>query len=281
MSLTSFIQEHDVRSKFKETFPLPKIELNSDMKAPPVTTHYPLVGTAFDYLLRFYIKKMNSSAKTSTWVAEASLDLVKGHKIHSRVQKIINDSKILYKNYLKTGKLNDGLLMASLMLAKTDAIYRAGYIDPEIDVVDEGDVKDLRNLIGIVNKSHFTGKTCLLNPTFGKGSELVGGADADIVLDNQIIDIKTTKFLTLKEKDFHQLIGYYILSLIGEIDGTKKPVKIDQISIYFSRHGVLLPLSVPSKDSAHAKISKSDFNRFIDWFEKRARESNDSLSFGS
>ncbi len=39
MSLTSFIKEPDVRKKFAETFPLPKINLDAEMKAPPITKH--------------------------------------------------------------------------------------------------------------------------------------------------------------------------------------------------------------------------------------------------
>jgi hypothetical protein len=37
-----------------------------------------------------------------------------------------------------------------------------------------------------------------LNPDFGFASKLVGGADADIVLDSTLIDIKTVKAATLK-----------------------------------------------------------------------------------
>ena len=113
--------------------------------------------------------------------------------------------KKVYQTYLKDGILSDDILRMAILLAKIDPIYRAGYVDQNINVVDNRDIQDLRNLINLVDKNSFiANKMCLLNPTFGKASVLVGGADADIVIDNQIIDFKTTKFLQLKGNDFHQ-----------------------------------------------------------------------------
>ncbi|MFH1607217.1 MAG: hypothetical protein ABIC91_07745 [Nanoarchaeota archaeon] len=267
MSLTSFIKEPDVRKKFSETFSMPKVNLEAEMKAPPITEHYSLVGTAFDYLLRFYIKRHNPLAKTSKWIAEIALNCIEDENLKTKLTNTVENSKLVYQEYLKNGILTDDVLKIAILLAKIDPIYRAGYIDQNINIVDEGDIEDLRNLINLVDKDSFTAKkNCLLNPTFGNASRLVGGADADIVLDNQIIDMKTTKFLKLKEQDFHQLIGYYILSLIGGIDGADDNLDIKTISIYFCRHGIFLPLMVPSPNSSMIQISEVKFKEFVKWF---------------
>ena len=63
MSLTSFLKNKDVKDKFTKAFPMPSISLSGELLAPPKTTHYPLVGTAFDYLIRFYLKRINPHAK--------------------------------------------------------------------------------------------------------------------------------------------------------------------------------------------------------------------------
>ena len=271
MSLTSFIKEPDVRKKFAETFPLPKIELKAEIKAPPITRNYSLVGTAFDYLLRFYIKQNNPKAITKEWIAEIALQCIEESTLRNQLKKTVDDAKIVYQKYLDDGDLTDDVLKIAILLAKIDPIYRAGYIDPNINVVDNGDIQDLRNLINLVEKNNFIAKEiCLLNPTFGEASRLVGGADADIIIDNRIIDMKTTKFLKLKEQDFHQLIGYYVLSLIGGIDGSKGKINIETVSIYFCRHGISLPLMVPSANSSIIKISDEDFEKFIKWFVERA-----------
>jgi len=270
MSLTSFIKEPDVRKKFAETFPLPKIELKAEIKAPPITKNYSLVGTAFDYLLRFYIKQNNPKAIAKEWIAEIALQCVEEGALKNQLEKTVDNAKIIYQKYLDDGNLTDDVLRIAILLAKIDPIYRAGYIDPNINVVDDGDIQDLRNLINLVEKDNFIAKKiCLLNPTFGKASSLVDGADADIVIDDRIIDMKTTKFLKLKEQDFHQLIGYYILSLLGGIDGSKDKINIETVSIYFCRHGIFLPLMVPSASSSMIKISDKDFENFVKWFVER------------
>src|SRR3989344_9543530 len=150
MSLTSFIKEPDVRKKFADTFSLPKIDLKADLKAPPITTNYSLVGTAFDYLLRFYIKRHNPSARTSEWVAEIAFQCIRDGNLRAKLKNTVDNAKLVYQKYLEDGILSDEVLKITLLLAKIDPIYRAGYIDPKIDIVDKGDIQDLRNLINLV-----------------------------------------------------------------------------------------------------------------------------------
>ena len=69
MSLTSFISVPEVEKKFTEEFPVPPTTYKPKILCPPRTAHYSMVGTAFDYLLRFYIKYHNPNAFTSRWVA--------------------------------------------------------------------------------------------------------------------------------------------------------------------------------------------------------------------
>ena len=57
MSLTSFLDNNpDVREQFKQEFHKPSLRVKKDLLAPPLTKRYSTVGTAFDYLLRFYVK---------------------------------------------------------------------------------------------------------------------------------------------------------------------------------------------------------------------------------
>jgi len=67
VSLTSFLKIKDVRERFAKEFKKPKIKLNWKIKAPPLTTHYTQVSTAFDYLMRFYLKYANPDAEEGIW----------------------------------------------------------------------------------------------------------------------------------------------------------------------------------------------------------------------
>jgi len=73
MSLISFIKIPEVRRKFAETFPKQPFKLDAKIVAPPLTKNYSLVGTAFDYLMRFYIEYLNPKSITKKWVAELAI----------------------------------------------------------------------------------------------------------------------------------------------------------------------------------------------------------------
>jgi hypothetical protein len=67
---------------------------------------------------------------------------------------------------------------------------------------------------------------------------LVGGADADLVIDSTLIDVKTTIELKLTRQYYNQLICYYMLYLIGGMDN-HSDLKLDRLGIYFSRYDYL------------------------------------------
>jgi hypothetical protein len=266
MSLTSFLGIEDVKQRFTQEFPIPKFNVNGEIIAPPITKHYALVGTAFDYLLRFYLKKIYPNSITKYWVAEMAGELVDG-ETKLLVNEILLEARITYDYYLKTSKFNDLILETCIKLAQLDPIYRAGYLDPNLGTVDPEDMQDLSNLLKSVKEQDFKcNGLCMLNPTFGHASRLVGGADMDILLDDTLIDVKTIKNLELKRPNFNQLIGYYILYLIGGIDNAPNKVEINNIAIYYSRYALLYKM--PIKDI----ISKCDLDMFIKWFTQRAKQ---------
>lgn len=263
MSLTSFLKIPNIRGEFKNTFPFKAPKLSGELLAPPQTKSYSLIGTAFDYLLRFHIERLNPNALKTSWVAETAVALVKPD-LNKKLQSLIEMTKIPYYDFIKTGKLSDSLFASTIVLAKLDLIYRAGIMEPNLMDYEDEDILDLKNLISIVDDSLFKSKKfCTLNPIFGDASLLVGGADADMIIDDTLIDIKTTKNLKFERDHYNQLIGYYILSKIGHIDGMKG--KIKKIGIYFSRHGILQTIPISQIDE------NPKFDSFVKWFEKEAK----------
>lgn len=267
MSLVSFIKNPDVRDRFKKEFQTPNFNLRAQILCPPITTNYGLVGTAFDYLLRFYLKRVYPQAIDNRWVAEEAVEITSSVPAFFEMANLmLTESKKVYKEYLKTGKMTDELKKASIFLAQLDFIYRSGEIYQNFGEIDDNDVVDLTNLILCVKPELFKPKNrLLLNPAFGKSSQMVGGADADIIVDDMLIDIKTTKNLELKISDFHQLIGYYMLSRLGKIND-EYDLDLKTLAIYFSRHGVLysIPIDIIFKNT--------NMDKFLIWFENKAKE---------
>lgn len=283
MSLTSFIHIPEVRQRFAKSFPKPSFKLDAKILAPPLTKHYSLIGTAFDYLMRFHLKYLNPKSIERTWVAESAVELLRSHPEYFIIRKaytpsnikrtlakadnIIRRAKEASSTYQQTGSMTDELLESAIYLAQLDPIFRAGVIDPNIGIADKGDAEDLRNLISAVDAKVFKAeRICVLNPTFGEGSHLVGGADCDLLIDDTLIDIKTTKALEIKRDYFNQLIGYYILFTIGGIDGSPSGAVVKNLGIYFSRYSVLHTIPVSRL------TGNPNFPDFRNWFEGKAKE---------
>jgi len=69
------------------------------------------------------------------------------------------------------------------------------------------------------------------NPAFSL-SYMVGGADADIIINKTLIDFKTI-YDNIGSKDLYQLLGYTLLD-------NRNEYKIKRVGIYFVRRGLLL-----------------------------------------
>lgn len=286
MSLLSFVKLPAIRARFKREFIKPRLETSGIvMVAPPMTTNYQAVGTAFDYLLRFILQRHNPKSICGPWIAESAIMILKnsirGYNLETgklsagsesqvrKAENILKRAKTLKSAFLLNGRVTNELLKISLQLACLDNVYRSsGYVAQifsAIDNSDKRDIEDLKALIKAANAdlTRFAVKnSCILNPSFGPASVLVGGADADIILDDMIIDIKTTKHLHIEPEYFYQLIGYYILSLIGKVEGLPSKCRITRVGIYFARHGYLYSLHVKEL------INPKTFPVFIEWFQK-------------
>jgi hypothetical protein len=133
---------------------------------------------------------------------------------------------------------------------------------------DINDVKDIIALHSLIdNKLFVTKQKCYIHPKFGEASARVG-AKADLIIGNTLIDIKTTIKNGLSRSYFNQIICYYILSLIGGVNGKAEEKPIENIGIYFARHGTLWTLPVSQLGD------EQKFENFRKWFISFLRRKN-------
>jgi hypothetical protein len=157
------------------------------------------------------------------------------------------------------------------MLGKLDCVRRRVDIRVILDdlyVVNQQDIQDLKNLSAILDPNQFkTSGEVFINPTFGLASFSVGGADADLIIDGLLIDVKVTKDFKFTLKYFRQLMGYYVLSVLNKKyeHGYDDAYDIDRIGIYFARHGYLHVLNLQDI------VNADTFPTFLEWFETRTR----------
>lgn len=70
----------------------------------------------------------------------------------------------------------------------------------------------------------------VLNPTFDGSPYIVGGADADVILDSCLIDFKTTINAKIEGRALYQLLGYSLLDFSNQYG-------IQRVGFYLPRQG--------------------------------------------
>jgi len=257
MSLTS-IMKGGFSQIVIDSIPIPNDRFKSSKNcvACPKTKNYSLIGTAFDYLVRSELKRLYPNAIETKFIAENSIALVEQNikeygyyqaKNERIGKKELNTMRSIERKYteermlfIKTGNLTDSFIETTIRFARMDVIFRAGIYDDVEKNVDPLDIEDLRALYNLIPEElkKSASNNIILNPNFGAASLKVGGADADLIIDSKMIDIKTTKEMRLDAYSWSQIVGYLILA--DEARETEKnfPV-IEKIGIYFSRYGYL------------------------------------------
>jgi hypothetical protein len=136
MSLTTFVELPDVKQYLRLNVTKPWFLVREKIKAPPLTTNYGWTGTAFDYLLRFYVEKLNPFAVKSRWVAEEGLAILEKFPPErtslKRARLIVNTAKKRYHSYLTNKwqkKPPEELIRATVDLAQLDLVCRIGLLD--------------------------------------------------------------------------------------------------------------------------------------------------------
>ena len=105
-----------------------------------------------------------------------------------------------------------------------------------------------------------------MNPTCGESSRTVGGADADLITGDLLIDFKTTAKKVIDATQLDQLFGYFLLA---RNEGKTDPdfPDIRRVGLYFCRHGHLSTWDV-SQWTGHP-----DFPSIEEWFFAHAQAS--------
>lgn len=291
MSLTSMLKSDTKKGKeFKSIIDIIQInidEISKNIKEKKIKAPYLLggnwklagqVGTAFDYLARFVIKhcqyKISGTAHNEQYVAKLGLRilLMSTENENNNYESTYCTAIDIIDEYIKgndSPELFKRVVGISVYFAKLESIFRNGYsIEKEQSLkrrIDKNVERELYNQIEIFKEAFeykFGIKTkksiTYYNPSFGRCSKAVDGADADIVINNTLIDFKSSKYLNSIEDDFRQLIGYYLFTLI-----TKRPTYINKICLYFSRYGEFIEYEFTEKDKENILAANKKMSKFI------------------
>jgi hypothetical protein len=189
-------------------------------------------------------------------------------EVSARARKIVEEAKAAVATYLRLRRSSRAtqtdLAAHAVRLAYLEDVYRASRLDPAFEVADPEDVEDLLRLLAIVPFGSLIHDTIvLLNPNFGETSKLVGGADADLITGDMIVDFKTTKRDSMQPDDLDQLFGYFLLARHQRQTDPMFP-EINRLALYFCRHGQLWTVD------RTAWTDHPEFAEVEKWFFERA-----------
>ncbi|WMT50829.1 MAG: ribonuclease H-like domain-containing protein [Ferroplasma sp.] len=201
-----------------------------------------MVGTAFDYMFRFELKRKYPWAIESGWIAQNGLSNMVLAKFQvgdgadsphhlllinwaDTGQRTMDYTKSAREKYYKnpSDKNLRKLVEMCYRLSYLDVIYREGKLpsvpvpkDKLMPAPTEEEIDDIISMISkseeFINSETFANsKFIVLNPDFGDYSKLVRGADADIITSTSLIDLKTSRNLRITNYDLAQIVGYYFL----------------------------------------------------------------------
>ena len=217
-----------------------------------------MVGTAFDYRLRFHLAPCQSREFVA-WKGAGLLTSVEP-SAESAVSRFFSHLDALTSRLSPAGQAlldDDEILLSTycVVLAQFESVFRTrGQWVPDLPPVSTKDagpesepllrlapdavVEEVVNL----SRSAIDAMSPLIpyvangslsynpNPVFA-GSSAIGGADADFIIAGTLFELKTTKLLDAAavRNALLQLLGYILLDYDDEF-------KIRRVGVYFARH---------------------------------------------
>ncbi|WP_223644223.1 hypothetical protein [Corallococcus sp. EGB] len=237
-----------------------------------------LLGTAVDYALRFELGRRCPHALEERWVAYGSLAALPGELITQTGSsspwelgaRILQDAERVIRAYrrLTTVGAKDlqAMAEAALSVSALDLVCRAPFNsytwNEDFARVDPREVDKVRRMLEHAPLDEFTTQGGLLNPTFGRYSRAVGGADADLIADGTLFEIKTTQEARVTLEHLRQLRGYFLLTRAMRRDDPRVP-PISNLGIYFPRYGFTW------RFAAQVLTSNPAFDEMEAWFFQR------------
>lgn len=216
---------------------------------------YSDIGTAIDYRFRYYFSATGQEklvARQGGHMLAHQYGLMSQHLIDeffaSLAETLLDvaparrqlppDQEMLLNRYCFVLALLEQAFRMPPIRLKRSLLFltgeRAG-VSELLAIPKEPWLEDMQSLSWLFYrkfKQHIFTSNPALNPTF-EGSGHIGGADADLILDTCLLDIKTETNPRVQNRTLYQLLGYVLLDYGDEYG-------LDEVGVYFSRQGTTL-----------------------------------------
>ncbi len=251
MSVESLAKLPEVSARLKVLLPAYGRANPTPLLTPHTSRTSPqLIGTAFDYAVRIELERASGRMDRMKWIAEGAIDSLRSNafsgssdvrRILDRAAVRMSNAHLFVRKHFVRRRRDDAWMLRlcrhALKLARLDFLARGGALDDTLFAADDDAAcQEVAALLAHAPISRWaTASPLLLNPAFGEASRSLGGADADLIAGNELIDLKVTKDANVERRLVNQVLIYLMLADEARSQGLAFP-EIQHLVIYFARH---------------------------------------------
>jgi hypothetical protein len=290
---TEFITKSEVRKRISREYPNPGEGAESNLEIEHVSYEHSLLGQAFDYLIRMWLESQCNEVHDphegrlgGDWTANLSYTsrrLIRSawgpesEEENEAINVALRRADRKREQFRKTGMNANNAIDAALVYSGLD--HNIGIDDGTVEANSFEDeiVTELQALFHLFRKQDvLIGDSVIISPDFGERSCILE-VHGDFIVEDTLIDVKTTENPEFDAEYWRQLLAYYILNdihreLIQNREDREMEVPYPHIStvgVYFARYGELKTVDVDDYLQP-----REDYKRFRAWFVDRAIEYN-------
>jgi len=260
--LGKLIEQPAVKEALRKLAPR-SFQIPPYLAAPPLykdIASAAIIGRAFDYIMKWEISRQYPErAVHLPWILEEAADAsgqvslisrktrpitLSAFDLPPRIKRSVHATRIVVNHYQKIRKADAyqklQIVEHALRLARVEIMYRwgSGIADHLSATPTPDEIEDTLSMLRVVpwdEISNLGEGPILPGPTFGRAGGMVGGADADLIVGDALVDISTSKKNAFDTERFNNVIAYYIIALVARALGEDLPV-INKLCTYHARH---------------------------------------------
>lgn len=275
MSLSMVIADPLVRRRLDLFIPDVSRKIEAKMLVPPRSADCRIIGGAFDYALRMKLVRAGGRVRHGPWVAEMSAAALFWKYAYAssldssafwdplarKSLRVVQEARRFMESASSSsGSVDEETAFHALRLARLDQEYRAGYSDGKFDRASRAEISEVVALLDVTPFDRFRHRRAVVcNPVLDMKGRVVGGADADLVVGDRLVELKTVNRSSVDISWVRQLVGYLVLARHPSASGAE-PLSIRTLEIYSSRHAAFWSIQVDDV------VRQRGFAAFEQWF---------------
>ena len=252
MTLIAWVNDPEATAFLRPYIRSPRVRLSREVLVPAIGGNPQRVGTAFDYAFQYGLAARGWGTIGRFLHDEAMPDLVEASTrglieySAAMLVELVNGAQSTLRNIDPDASLSRKSAQACFGLAAVDQLVfhpRSG----DLNEADPVELDQLQRLFAIVPWKSFEPRRQIhLSPSLGRGGAAFGGAAADLLLDECLIELKALKVPAVSLAATRQLVGYALLANTFGFDGLPLELRVSDLGVYQARSGELCTFPLDS-----------------------------------